>query len=50
MKISDRYPIVVTEHKVACRDFWQKHFGLDVLFDIVIIHLPASNGAVTDRF
>ncbi|MBD3645628.1 VOC family protein [Alcanivorax sp.] len=33
MKISDRYPIVVTEHKVACRDFWQKHFGLDVLFD-----------------
>lgn len=33
MKISDRYPIVVTEHKVACRDFWQQHFGLDVLFD-----------------
>lgn len=33
MKISDRYPIVVTDHKVACRDFWQRHFGLDVLFD-----------------
>ena len=33
MKIRDRYPIVVTEHKVACRDFWQRHFGLNVLFD-----------------
>ena len=33
MKISDRYPIVVTDHKIACRDFWQRHFGLDVLFD-----------------
>lgn len=33
MKISDRYPIVVTDYKVACRDFWQRHFGLDVLFD-----------------
>lgn len=33
MKIRDRYPIVVTEHKVACRDFWQRYFGLDVLFD-----------------
>lgn len=33
MKIRDRYPIVVTEYKVACRDFWQRYFGLDVLFD-----------------
>ncbi|MED5389739.1 MAG: VOC family protein [Pseudomonadota bacterium] len=33
MKIRDRYPIVVTAHKVACRDFWQQHFGLAVLFD-----------------
>ena len=33
MKIRDRYPIVVTEHKVACRDFWQRYLGLDVLFD-----------------
>ena len=32
MKISDRYPIVVTEHKVACRDFWQRHYRLDLLF------------------
>ncbi|MCG8393589.1 MAG: VOC family protein [Pseudomonadales bacterium] len=33
MKIIDRYPIVVTSHKQACRDFWQQHFDLDVLFD-----------------
>lgn len=33
MKCVDRYPIIVTEHKDACRDFWMKAFGLQVGFD-----------------
>ena len=32
MQLQDFYPIVVTEHLVACRDFYGRWFGLDVVF------------------
>lgn len=33
MKFVDRYPIIVTAHKDACRDFWVRHLGFEVGFD-----------------
>jgi catechol 2,3-dioxygenase-like lactoylglutathione lyase family enzyme len=33
MRFTDRYPIVVTPHKNACRDFWVRHLDLQVGFD-----------------
>jgi catechol 2,3-dioxygenase-like lactoylglutathione lyase family enzyme len=33
MKFSDRYPIVVTPHKDASRDFWTQCLGFKVGFD-----------------
>ena len=32
MQLQDFYPIVVTEHLAACRDFYGRWFGLDVVF------------------
>lgn len=49
MKISDRYPIIVTEQKVACRDFWQQHFDLEVMFDsdwFVLLGTPQQGSVV----
>lgn len=33
MQFIDRYPIIVTEHFAACRDFWAKHLGFAVIFE-----------------
>jgi catechol 2,3-dioxygenase-like lactoylglutathione lyase family enzyme len=33
MQFIDRYPIIVTPHKNACRDFWVRHFQLEIGFD-----------------
>lgn len=33
MRFSDRYPIIVTKNKNACRDFWCRHLGMQVGFD-----------------
>jgi catechol 2,3-dioxygenase-like lactoylglutathione lyase family enzyme len=33
MTFADRYPLVVTRHKNACRDFWVRHLGFQVGFD-----------------
>jgi len=33
MQYIDRYPILVTEHFAACRDFWAKHLGFAVIFE-----------------
>lgn len=33
MQFVDRYPIIVTPHKSACRDFWVRHLRLEVGFD-----------------
>jgi catechol 2,3-dioxygenase-like lactoylglutathione lyase family enzyme len=33
MKFNDRYPIIVTERKNECRDFWTRHLDFEVGFD-----------------
>lgn len=33
MRYIDRYPIIVTEAQVACRDFWVAHLGFSVVFE-----------------
>ena len=33
MQLQDFYPIVVTEHVTACRDFYRRWFGLQVAFE-----------------
>jgi catechol 2,3-dioxygenase-like lactoylglutathione lyase family enzyme len=33
MQYLDRYPIIVTEHFTACRDFWTTHLGFGVVFE-----------------
>ena len=33
MRLLDCYPIIVTPHRVACRDFWVRHLGFSVGFD-----------------
>jgi len=33
MRFLDRYPIVITAQKDACRTFWVSHLGFEVLFD-----------------
>ncbi len=33
MRFTDRYPIIVTAQKNACRDFWTRHLGFVVGFD-----------------
>ncbi|MEK1888174.1 MAG: VOC family protein [Phyllobacterium sp.] len=33
MRFADRYPIIVTDRKEACRDFWIKHLGFISAFD-----------------
>ena len=33
MRFTDRYPIIVTPHKDAARDFWMTHLGFEAAFD-----------------
>jgi catechol 2,3-dioxygenase-like lactoylglutathione lyase family enzyme len=33
VQFTDRYPIIVTAEKNACRDFWVRHLGFQVGFD-----------------
>lgn len=33
MQYLDRYPIIVTDSLVACRDFWARHLGFSVVFE-----------------
>jgi catechol 2,3-dioxygenase-like lactoylglutathione lyase family enzyme len=33
MKYLDRYPIIVTDKRAACRDFWARHLGFAVVFE-----------------
>jgi catechol 2,3-dioxygenase-like lactoylglutathione lyase family enzyme len=33
MRLQSFYPIVVTEHLTACRDFYRRWFGLEVVFE-----------------
>ena len=48
MQLQDFYPIVVTEQLVACRDFYRKWFGLEVVFEaswFVLLAAAAGNRA-----
>lgn len=33
MRFKDRYPIVVTTEMGACRDFWVRYLGVEVVFE-----------------
>ncbi len=33
MQYLDRYPIIVTEKRIDCRDFWARHLGFTVVFE-----------------
>jgi catechol 2,3-dioxygenase-like lactoylglutathione lyase family enzyme len=33
MRFTDRYPILVTDAVLACRDFWMRHLGFSVVFE-----------------
>ncbi len=51
MRFEDRYPIIVTPHKNACRDFWVKHLGFEVVFDSTWFSLlAAEEGSATLAF
>jgi catechol 2,3-dioxygenase-like lactoylglutathione lyase family enzyme len=51
MKFVDRYPIIVTPHKNACRDFWAQYLGFDVVFDSTwFTLLAAEEGSATLAF
>jgi catechol 2,3-dioxygenase-like lactoylglutathione lyase family enzyme len=51
MKFTDRYPIIVTPHKNACRDFWARHLGLEVGFDSSwFCWLAAPDGSLSIAF
>ena len=51
MKFSDRYPLIVTPHKNACRDFWVKYLGFNVGFDSDwFVWLSAEDGSASMAF
>lgn len=45
MQFKDRYPIIVTDQKEACRDFWVKHLGFSVVFEIDWFAYLTADGA-----
>jgi catechol 2,3-dioxygenase-like lactoylglutathione lyase family enzyme len=45
MRYIDRYPIVVTARATACRDFWVRHLGFDVVFENEWFVYLAADGA-----
>lgn len=46
MQLQDFYPIVVTEHLLACRDFYRRWFELEVVFEATwFVLLRASRGS-----
>jgi catechol 2,3-dioxygenase-like lactoylglutathione lyase family enzyme len=48
---NDRYPIIVTPQKDACRDFWVRHLGLRVGFDSqCFVWLAAADGSASIAF
>ncbi len=51
MSFTDRYPIIVTPHKNAARDFWVRHFGWTVGFDSQwFVWLTAADGSASLGF
>jgi catechol 2,3-dioxygenase-like lactoylglutathione lyase family enzyme len=51
MRFTDRYPIIVTDRKNECRDFWTRHLGFEVGFDSHwFVWLRASDGRASIAF
>lgn len=51
MRFADRYPIIVTTNKDACRDFWVSHLGFAIAFDSTWFTLVmAEDGSATLAF
>jgi catechol 2,3-dioxygenase-like lactoylglutathione lyase family enzyme len=51
MNFTDRYPIIVTPHKNACRDFWQRHLGFQAGFDSAwFVWLHSADGSASIAF
>lgn len=51
MRFADRYPIIVTPHKDACRDFWTRHLGFQVGFDSTwFVWLAGEDGTASIAF
>ncbi len=49
MRLQDFYPIVVTEHLAACRDFYGRWFDLDIVFQaswFVLLGARESRGSL----
>lgn len=44
MRLSDLYPIVMTDRLAECRRFWVGQLGFDVLFEATWILVVASDG------
>ena len=45
MQFKNRYPIIVTDQRAACRDFWVKHLGFAVVFEIDWFAYLSAEGA-----
>jgi catechol 2,3-dioxygenase-like lactoylglutathione lyase family enzyme len=51
MKFLDRYPIIVTERKDVCRDFWARHLGFSVVFEIDwFVYLAGEDNSASIAF
>lgn len=51
MRFKDRYPIIVTAEKNACRDFWVRHLGFAIAFEIDwFVYLVADDASATIAF
>lgn len=51
MQFTDRYPLIVTTQKNACRDFWVQHLGFQVGFDSQwFLWLAAVDGSASIAF
>lgn len=51
MRFKDRYPIIVTAEKQACRDFWVRHLGFAIAFENDwFVYLVADDASATMAF
>jgi catechol 2,3-dioxygenase-like lactoylglutathione lyase family enzyme len=51
MRFADRYPIIVTSRKDACREHWVRHLGFEVGFDSTwFVWLRSPDGSASIAF
>jgi catechol 2,3-dioxygenase-like lactoylglutathione lyase family enzyme len=49
MRFLDRYPILVTQQKNSCRDFWVQYLAFEVVFDstwFVLLSAPDASASI----